>query len=51
MAGSTTSGFVNGLGTVARLRNPIGISVDTAGNVFIGETSNHVVRKIDTAGH
>jgi len=50
VAGSTVSGYVEGVGTVAKFYNPIGISVDSAGNAWVADTSNHKVRQINTAG-
>jgi trimeric autotransporter adhesin len=38
-----------GQATAASLGNPIGIAVDTAGNVYIGDTGN-VVRKVNRLG-
>ncbi|NJK30922.1 MAG: hypothetical protein HC927_00160, partial [Deltaproteobacteria bacterium] len=34
----------------ARLNNPRGIALDKAGNLYIADASNRVVRKIDTNG-
>ncbi|HEX8517110.1 MAG TPA: hypothetical protein VF868_13015 [Bacteroidia bacterium] len=39
-----------GLATSAKLNFPIGIAVDTAGNVYIGDANNNRVRKIDVSG-
>ena len=48
--GSTVAGYVNGVGAVAKFRNPIGISVDSTGNVWVADQINHMIRKINTAG-
>ncbi len=40
----------NGPATTAKFRNPWGVSVDAAGNVYISDRSNYRVRKVDTAG-
>ena len=39
-----------GLATAAQLNNPQGIAVDVAGNLYIADTWNHRIRKVDTAG-
>ncbi|HEY9173910.1 MAG TPA: NHL repeat-containing protein [Verrucomicrobiae bacterium] len=39
-----TDGFVS----AARFNRPTGIAVDTAGNVFIADRNNHLIRMIDT---
>jgi len=39
-----------GLASAAQLSSPIGVAVDAAGNLFIADTSNHVIRKISPAG-
>jgi sugar lactone lactonase YvrE len=40
----------NGTATQASLSNPIGVSVDSLGNVYIVDSSNNVIRKVDPAG-
>lgn len=51
LAGSGTAGYVNGTGTSAQFGSGIaGITTDTAGNVYVADTSNHVIRKITPAG-
>ena len=37
--------------TSAELNSPEGIAVDPQGNLFIADTGNHVIRKVDTAGN
>ncbi len=56
IAGSGLFGFGNGgfsgdngPATEARLNNPVGVEVDGAGNVYIGDWSNHRVRKVDVS--
>jgi sugar lactone lactonase YvrE len=39
-----------GPATSAALQFPIGVALDSAGNLYIADTSNNVVRKVDTAG-
>ena len=50
VAGSTTSGFVDGVGTVAKLYNPRGIFIVSTGNVWVADTYNYMIRHINTAG-
>ncbi len=49
-AGSVRSGFVDGTGTNARFNNPAGLILDSANNVYVGDTSNNAIRKITSAG-
>jgi sugar lactone lactonase YvrE len=39
-----------GQATVARLNNPSGVAVDATGNIFISDTLNNRIRKVDTRG-
>ncbi|MDF1592253.1 MAG: hypothetical protein P1P89_12110 [Desulfobacterales bacterium] len=39
-----------GLATQARLNAPRGVAVDAAGNLYIADTKNHRIRKVDTNG-
>jgi DNA-binding beta-propeller fold protein YncE len=45
LAGSS-KGFVNGKGTTAQFENPVGIAVDTDGNILVADFINHKIRKI-----
>jgi Leucine-rich repeat (LRR) protein/sugar lactone lactonase YvrE len=40
----------NGPATQARLNNPTGLAVDSQNNVYIADTDNHRVRKVDNRG-
>lgn len=42
--------FADGQGSEARFRYPQGIAVDAQGNVYVGDTFNHRIRKISPAG-
>ena len=48
-AGSPGFGGDNGLAASATLRSPQGVTVDTAGNIYIADTGNNVIRKITAA--
>jgi len=47
---SGTGGYADGAGTMARFGRPSALSVDTAQNVFVADTGNRVIRKIDASG-
>jgi hypothetical protein len=49
IAGNGTGGYTGdgALATAATLNRPQGIAVDTLGNVYIADTGNNVIRKID----
>ncbi len=52
IAGTGTKGYGGdgGQATSAMLNLPLGIEVDAAGNIYIGDTLNHRVRKVTPAG-
>ena len=45
--GAATFGGDGAAASLARLNNPIGVAADAAGNVYIADTINHRIRKID----
>jgi len=48
LAGSLTSGSVNGKGSSASFNNPSGVAVDASGNVYVADAGNNEIRKITT---
>jgi len=44
------SGSADGTGAAARFSEPIGVTVDSAGNLYVADSSNHTIRKITPAG-
>ncbi|MDP5958062.1 MAG: hypothetical protein QGF82_04865, partial [Candidatus Marinimicrobia bacterium] len=50
LAGSGSQGSADGTGTAASFYHPSGVAVDGSGNVYVGDTYNHLVRKITSAG-
>lgn len=52
IAGNGMNGFFGdgGIATNANLNNPQGVTVDSSGNLFVADTSNNRVRRIDTNG-
>jgi sugar lactone lactonase YvrE len=43
------SGYKDSTGTAAKFNSPMGVAVDRAGDVYVADPNNHVVRKIDPA--
>jgi trimeric autotransporter adhesin len=52
VAGNGSPGYSgdNGPATAAQLYSPMGVAVDASGNLFIADTNNSVVRRVDAAG-
>ena len=52
IAGTGVSGFSGdgGAAVQARLNSPHGVAVDGSGNVFIADTNNHRIRRVDSSG-
>ena len=50
LAGSGLVGANNAVGTSASFDNPNGVAVDAAGNVYVADTYNNLIRKVTSAG-
>jgi sugar lactone lactonase YvrE len=50
LAGGGSPGSVDGTGAVARFNMPGGVTVDSAGNVYVADRGSHMLRKITPAG-
>ena len=51
IAGNGTSSSIDSQGTNATFHGPIGVAVDSNGNIFVADTLSHKIRKIDTDGN
>ena len=50
LAGGGTYGGADGVGASAKFSSPEGIASDGAGNLYVADTGNHAVRKVELAG-
>jgi hypothetical protein len=46
----TNVGYADGVGEQAHFNNPNGTAVDSAGNIYVADTGNNLIRKITPAG-
>jgi len=51
LAGTGNIGRDDGPGSSARFYSPWGITADSVGNVYVADTKNQLIRKIDTLGN
>ena len=51
VAGDGVEGFIEGADTSARFDYPRGITIDALGNLFVADSWNHRIRKIDASTH
>lgn len=51
LAGNGTAGFMDGAGSQAQFSGPTGVAVDAAGNVYVADQGNQLIRLIDAGGN
>ncbi len=45
-----TAGYLNGTGTAAEFEDPMGVAVDSAGNVYVADNLNNAIREVSPQG-
>lgn len=50
-AGQPLGGLLDGEASLSVFQSPAALAVDKDGNVYVADTGNHAIRKIDTAGN
>lgn len=49
LVGSTAMGALDGVGAIARFSNPHGMVLDNTGNLYLADTGNFAIRKVNIA--
>jgi hypothetical protein len=49
-AGAGVSGTADGTGAAAHFNNPYGVALDSSGNLFVADKSNHTIREVTSGG-
>ncbi|VDA98959.1 hypothetical protein S1OALGB6SA_20, partial [Olavius algarvensis spirochete endosymbiont] len=47
LAGTGSEGHADGTGNTAQFYHPTGVAVDSFGNVYVVDSVNHLIRKIE----
>lgn len=47
LAGNGTTGLVNGVGTEAQFQLPLGVAINSKGEIFLSDRTQRVIRKIE----
>ena len=50
-AGTGVRGYVDGSGPTAQFNDPFGVMVDGVGDIYVADTGNHRIRRIDSTGN
>jgi len=50
LAGTGIRGHADGIGNTAQFNDPLGVAVDSSGNVYVADFRNHRIRRITPAG-
>ena len=50
LAGSAGAGYSDGIGNTARFDRPTGVAVNSAGDLYVVDAENYVIRKVTLAG-